>query len=77
MKYNIVKYITNTAGQYSASVSATFDSLEKALVNYHQSLASLHNASDTLRAVVKVEDEDGNGVIGCREIVDHSVTEES
>lgn len=27
MKYNIIKLIRNTADQYSASVSATFDNL--------------------------------------------------
>lgn len=75
MKYNIIKYITNTAGQYSAVVAATFEDKEKALVNYHQTLSALHNASDVLRAVVKLEDEDGNCSLGCREIVDHSTEE--
>ena len=71
-KYNILKFITNTAGQYSATVSATFDDLTKAIVNYHQSLASLHNASDVLFATVKIEDEYGYALAGYSENVDHS-----
>lgn len=72
MKYNIEKFITNTQGQYSASVSATFDDFDKAKVNYHQSLATLHNADDVLTAVVKIVDEFGNPMDGFREVVDHT-----
>lgn len=72
MKYNIEKFITNTQGQYSASVSATFDDFDKAKVNYHQSLATLHNADDVLVAVVKIVDEFGNNMDGFREVVDHT-----
>lgn len=74
-KYNIIKFITNTAGQYSADVSATFDELEKAKVNYHQTLATLHNASDVLTATVKIEDEYGFEVMGFVEVVDHTPEE--
>ena len=35
MKYNIIKLVRNTADAYSATVSATFDNLESAKVNYH------------------------------------------
>lgn len=60
MKYNIVKFIRNTADAYSATVSATFDNLKSAKVNYHQTCAALNNASDVKTAVVKIEDEFGN-----------------
>lgn len=76
MKYNILKYSTNTAEQYSATVSATFDDLNKAKVNYHQTLASLHNADDVKIACVKLVTEYGYDVQGYTEIVDHTVTEE-
>lgn len=76
MKYNIIKLIRNTADAYSASVSATFDSLESAKVNYHQSLATLHNASDVKVATVKIEDEFGHELAGFFETVDHTEEEE-
>lgn len=78
MKYNIIKLVRNTADQYSASISATFDNLESAKVNYHQSLVSLHNASDVKTATVKIEDEYGNELAGYTEKVEHEVeTEEA
>lgn len=76
MKYNIEKFTTNTAGAYSAAVTATFEDLEKAKVSYHQSLATLHNASDVLTAVVIIVDEYGNIMPGFREVVDHTPTPE-
>lgn len=76
MKYNIEKFTTNTAGAYSATVTATFEDLEKAKVNYHQNLATLHNASDVLIAVVIIVDEYGNIMPGFREVVDHTPTPE-
>lgn len=72
MKYNIIKLVRNTADQYSASVSATFDSLESAKVNYHQTLATLHNASDIKAATVKIEDEFGHELAGYTEQVEHA-----
>lgn len=60
MKYNIIKLVRNTADEYSATVSATFDNLKSAKVNYHQTCAALNNASDVKTAVVKIEDEFGN-----------------
>lgn len=72
MKYNVEKFITNTQGQYSATVAATFEDFDKAKVNYHQSLATLHNADDVLVAVVKIVDEFGNNMDGFREVVDRT-----
>lgn len=76
MKYNIIKLVKNTADQYSASVSATFDDLEKAKVNYHKELMNLHNAPDVKTATVKIEDEFGHELGGYTEQVEH-VTEVS
>ena len=53
------------------SNQASFD-FDKAKVNYHQSLAALHNADDVLVAVVKIVDEYGNNMDEFREVVDHT-----
>ena len=75
MKYNIIKLVRNTADQYSATVSATFDNLDSAKVNYHQTLAALHNASDVKTATVKIEDEFGHELTGYTEQVEHETEE--
>lgn len=78
MIYNIIKFVRNTADEYSASVSATFDNLESAKVNYHQNLAALHNEPDVKEATVKIEDEFGHELAGFFETVEHEVkTEEA
>lgn len=71
MKYNIIKLVRNTADAYSASVSATFDDLEKAKVNYHKELMNLHNAPDIKTATVKIEDEFGHELIAYTEQIEH------
>lgn len=75
MKYNILKFVTNTSDQYSASVGATFDNIDKAKVNYHSTLANLHNADDVKIACVKLVTEYGYDVHGYTEIVDHTKEE--
>lgn len=72
MKYNVEKFITNTQGQYSATIAGTFDSFDSAKIAYHQELAALHNASDVLIACVKIVDKYGNNMDGFREVVDHT-----
>jgi hypothetical protein len=74
MKYNILKFVRNAEDSYSATVSATFDDLEGAKVNYHQTLAALHNAKDVKTATVKIEDEFGRQLSGFFEIVNHEET---
>lgn len=68
MKFYLVKLLTNTAGQDAPSVNV-YDTRDKALVAYHQTLATFHNAEDVLYAVVKIENEYGNTEL--MEIVDH------
>lgn len=75
MKYNIIKLVRNTADQYDARVSATFDNLDSAKVNYHQTLASLHNADDVKVATVKIEDEFGHELTGYTEQIEHVAEE--
>lgn len=71
MKYNIIKLVRNTADQYDARVSATFDNLSSAQVNYHSTLASLHNADDVKKATVMIMDEFGHVKPEYTETVDH------
>ena len=71
MKYNVLQFITNTEEQYSATVSATFDNLTSAKVTYFGVAQSLNNATDVLRAVIKIVDEFGND-IGYREVIDNT-----
>ena len=76
MKFNVIKFVRNTADQYSATVSATFDNLESAKVNYHSELMNLHNSSDVKAATVKIEDEFGHELTGYTEQVEHEVETE-
>lgn len=71
MKYNVLKFVTNTAGGYQAVVSATFDAFEKARTNYFSTAAAFSNAPDVLVAVVKLVDEYGNNVDGFRVVIDN------
>jgi hypothetical protein len=73
MKYYLIKLLTNTAGQDGSSL-AVYSDRNSALVAYHQTLASFHNAKDVLWAVVSISDEYGN--ITDKEIVDHKPTPE-
>ena len=72
MKYYVVKLLTNSAGQDGSSITV-FDNHNDALVNYHNTLASFHNAEDVLYAVVMIVNEYGNTEI--KEIVDHKPVE--
>ena len=71
MKYYLIKLLTNTAGQDGSSLTK-YDELEAAVVAYHNTLASFHNAADVLYAVVEILDEYGRVVGGYSETVDHT-----
>lgn len=66
--YYLIKLLTNTQGQDGSSI-AVYSTKDKALVAYHQTLASFHNASDVLFAVVEIQNNIGN--VEIKEIVDH------
>lgn len=79
MKYYVVKLLTNTAGQDASSISVFTDdenktAHDKALVHYHQTLATFHNAEDVLYAVIEIQTEYGNTEI--KEVVDHKAAPE-
>lgn len=70
MKYNVLQFITNDKGQYSATISATCDDLKTARFNFLSAARTLVNASDVEYAVVKIEDEYGNET-SWREVIDN------
>lgn len=75
MKYYVVKLLTNTAGQDGSSIAVFADdenksAHDKALIHYHQTLSTYHNADDVQYAVVMIVNEYGNTEI--KEIVDHT-----
>lgn len=69
-KYYLIKELTNDKGQDGSSI-ATYATLDSAVVAYHQTLASFHNASDVLFANVMIHDMYGRVVGGYAETVDH------
>ena len=69
-KYYLIKELTNDKGQDGSSI-AVYQTLDSAVVAYHQTLASFHNAQDVLYAVVQIHDGYGRVVGGYSETVDH------
>lgn len=67
-KFYLVKLLTNNKGQDGSSI-AVFPSYDKAIVSYHQTLATYHNVADVLYAVCQILDVNGTCMIS--EIVDH------
>lgn len=74
MKYYLIKELTNTQGQDGSTI-AVYDSFDAAVVAYHNTLASFHNAADVQFAVVQIHDMYGRVVGGYIETVDHRVEE--
>lgn len=75
-KYYLIKELTNDKGQDGSSISV-YPTLDNAVVAYHQTLASFHNASDVLYAIVQIHDMYGRVVGGYVETVDHTPEPES
>ena len=69
MNYYLIKIVINDKGQDGTSINV-FNSLDSAIVNYHQTLAAYHNASDVQHAVVEIMDTYGNVVGQFREQID-------
>lgn len=67
-KFYLIKQLTNDKGQDSSSISV-YPSKEKALVAYHQTLATYINATDVLFAVCYITNYEG--VVFYSETVDH------
>lgn len=78
-KYYLINELTNDKGQDGSSI-AVYSTLDSAVVAYHQTLASFHNASDVLYAIVQIHDMYGRvvgGENGYKETVDHRPEPES
>ena len=71
MKYNVLKFVTNTQNQYQAVVDSTFSDFKGARVKYHSLMATLANAADVLVASVRIVDEYGNPMSGYDEVIDN------
>lgn len=74
MKYYLLKLLTNAQGQDGSAI-AVYESRNAAIVAFHQTLATYHNAQDVKFAVVQVLNEMGG--VELSETVDHNVTEET
>lgn len=74
-KYYLIKELTNDKGQDGSSI-AVYQTLDSAVVAYHQTLASFHNAQDVLYAIVQIHDMYGRVVGGYIETVDHRANAE-
>lgn len=74
-KYYLIKELTNAQGQDGSTISV-YPTLDNAVVAYHQTLASFHNASDVLFANVLIHDMYGRVVGGYSETVDHRENDE-
>lgn len=73
-KYYLIKELTNSQGQDGSSIAA-YNDLNGAIVAYHNTLASYHNADDVLYAVVQIHDMYGRVIGGYIETVDHRESE--
>lgn len=72
MKFNILKFVTNTKGQYQATVASTFDDFKSARTNYFNTAAAFSNADDVLVAAIKMVTEFGRDVDGYEVVIDNT-----
>lgn len=70
MKYNVIKFVTNTKEEYQVQVTSTSETLKAAKNDYFQQCRILNNADDVLYAVIKILDEYGNEA-AWRETIDN------
>lgn len=77
MNYYLIKIVINDKGKDGTTIEV-YSSLDSAIVAYHQTLASWHNAQDVRHGVAEILN--GSGVIvggnsGYREEVNHPAPE--
>ena len=70
MNYYLIKIVINDKGQDGTSIEV-YSSLDSAIVAYHQTLATWHNAQDVAHAVVEILDTYGRIVGNFHEEVNH------
>lgn len=70
MKYNVIKFVTNTKGEYQVKVTSTSGTLKGAKNDYFAECKTLNNANDVLYAVIKILNEYGDET-AWREVIDN------
>lgn len=70
VKYNVIKFVTNTKEEYQVQVVSTSETLKAAKSEYFKECRNLNNADDVLYAVIKILDEYGNET-AWREVIDN------
>lgn len=70
MNYYLIKIVINDKGQDGTSIEV-YSSLDSAIVAYHQTLATWHNAQDVVHGVVEILDTYGRIVGNFHEEVNH------
>ena len=71
MKYNVLKFVTNTKGEYQVAVVSTSSNIKGARTSFLSTSTALSNASDVLYAVTKIVDEYGNDDASFRITIDN------
>lgn len=70
MNYYLIKIVINDKGHDGTTIEV-YSSLDSAIVAYHQTLATWHNAQDVAHGVVEILDTYGRVVGNFREEVNH------
>ena len=74
--FYLLKLVKNTQGQYADPVATKYSSLKSAVVAFHQTAATLNNASDVSLATVEVMTETGVVLPNFREVINNASTTE-
>ena len=74
--FYLVKLVKNTQGQYADPVVTKYSTLKLAVVAFHQTAATLNNASDVAQATLEVMSETGVVLPNYREVINNASTTE-
>ena len=74
MNYYLIKIVINDKGQDGTSINV-FNTLDSAIVNYHQTCATYRNSADVVHGVVEILDYYGRVVGDYREEINHPAPE--
>ena len=70
--FYLVKLVKNTQGQYADPVITKYSTLKAAVVAFHQTAATLNNASDVAQATLEVMTETGVVLPNYREVINNA-----
>lgn len=74
--FYLIKLVKNSQGQYADPVATKYSSLKAAIVAFHQTAATLNNASDVSLATVEIMTETGVVLPNFREVINNASTTE-